>query len=488
MSVRYIEKQIIFKALKEPSFAKDYFNELPVSTFSENDYYKDIVGTVRQHYRKSNKPLDKVTLLTLMEEKLTKKGKAISKQEEYFQAIDDLYVLETVDYDEDTVDESIEKHIRKVMSVDVIQKALTQGSLSDGATIDSLLEDLQKLSVINIGHSGTDTLDFFNDVEKKREAYKNMMTDKFPTGFTDIDIQSEGGIGKGELGLVIAPSGGGKTLTAVNMAINYVKQGLNVMYVALEEYEGRIALRFEQALNSLSKATLLPNYELNDMLYDRLQETYKVAKEQGKLGELYIESRLPQTVTPSGLEQIVVKTMIEKGIDLDVLVIDYPDLMKNPHEQRSESDAGGKLFEDIRALGKKYNLVIWTLSQTNRTGYKEDILTASSIEGSKRKINACELVFTVNQYPEEFQAGFIRFWLDKVRNRSEGQHDRMVKLKVIGSTMQIKNETLEEKEEHEGVLAKRKEFLNTSYKQGKEVSVADKTGQVNNLNTILGGN
>ena len=101
---------------KEPSFAKDYFNELPVSTFSENDYYKDIVGTVRQHYRKSNKPLDKVTLLTLMEEKLTKKGKAISKQEEYFQAIDDLYVLETVDYDEDTVDESIEKHIRKVIS------------------------------------------------------------------------------------------------------------------------------------------------------------------------------------------------------------------------------------------------------------------------------------------------------------------------------------------------------------------------------------
>ena len=483
-----IDKQIIFKALRDPIFGKETLQSYPLTAFNDNPHYKDIVAVVRGHYRTSNMPLDKATLMTLLEDKLAKSGKSLVAIEEYYQTVDDLYILEELDMDEDTIDSKIEEHIRTVLGVQVIQKAIAGGkAIGDEATLNNLLEDLRQVSVLKVGGDRRGALDFFNDVERKKEGYRKINVSKYRTGFDGIDLQAEGGIGKGEMGLVIAPTGKGKTMILVNLANNYVKQGLNVLVVGLEEAEERISLRFEQSLARMTKANIMPNNKVSDLMIDRLHEAYAVKHKNEGWGQLYIEEALPQTVTPLMLEQMVVELQVEKGIGIDVVLIDYPDLMKNPHANLSESDAGGKLYEDLRALAKKHDYICWVASQTNRSGYQEETLTVASIEGSKRKTNACELIFTVNQYSEEFDAGFIRFWLDKVRNRTDGKFEQMIKLKVVGNQMLIRNQTEQERQEHELLLAQKQEDSGNSYKKDKAVTPLDKAMEVNSINEQMGG-
>lgn len=259
------------------------------------------------------------------------------------------------------------------------------------------------------------------------------------------------------------------TSIAVNLARNYVRQGLNVLYVPLEEKVDRMLIRFEQLMSQVGKRQLLPDGEIDPALYDVIQEAYARAKSEDSnqpWGNLWIRKYKPQELTPNGFSQLISDVMIRKGQRVDIVILDYPDLMRNPHiSSLGESEAGGKLYEDLRATAQEYDFVLWTLSQLNRGGYAQDVKRADSIEGSKRKMNAVEFVGTLNQKPEEFREGFLRVYLDKVRNNSGVAFDRMIYLKVEPATVTIRDETAEERYAHLELLNQDQSEGNDSYKK-----------------------
>lgn len=299
------------------------------------------------------------------------------------------------------------------------------------------------------------------------------------------------------------------TMWAVNQTRNYVRQGLNVLYLPLEEKLDRMLLRFEQVLSKVKKTTLLENDEVNEPLFHEIQRLFKYARkeyfddvieEDGKevpnpnpvhknpnqWGNLWIRKYKPQELTPSMLSQLISDVTIRKGKRVDVVMIDYPDLMKNPHfNGGNESDAGGKLYEDIRAIIQEYDVVGWALSQVNRSSYVQDIKNAGAIEGSKRKINAVELAFTINQTPEEFANGFLRVYLDKIRNNSGVSYDRIQYFKVIPETMEIRDETPEEREQHMRLLEDTGELGSKGNKKEKVHTPQEAQAGINDLNSKL---
>lgn len=279
------------------------------------------------------------------------------------------------------------------------------------------------------------------------------------------------------------------TTWAVNQARNYVVRGLNVLYIPLEEKIDRMIVRFEQLLSQQSKNSILVDGELNEQLYDQIQQAYGAGKEQLNWGNLWIRKYKPQELTPSGLSQLISDVMIRKGQQIDVVIIDYPDLMKNPHSNggNGESDAGGKLYEDIRSIAQEYDFVCWTLSQLNRASYGQEVKNAGAIEGSKRKMNAVELIFTLNQTPEEFQSGFIRAYVDKLRNNSGVAYDKMLYFKVIPETMTIRDETQEERMAHANLLEQTMEVARDNYKKENNFTPKDAQSKINNLNAQLAG-
>jgi len=108
----------------------------------------------------------------------------------------------------------------------------------------------------------------------------------------------------------------------------------------------------------------------------------------------------------------------------------------------------------MRRIGQDFDVVMWTASQLNRTAYNALIRTSEHMEGSLRKKNAAELVLVVNQTPEEYNAGFLRLYADKVRNPPEGAYDKMLGFKVIGNQQVVREyiQNSSEEKEHRAIL------------------------------------
>lgn len=478
----------MYRALKDPIFAKNIFKKLPTISFEEEPRYKDLAIMINRYYQTQDKFLDENTFLTLAEEKLSKQRKTLEEQESYFDTIHGLYSIDDYDQNDEVISDSIQKYVRTTLATATLRDAISKNALSEPGVVEKLADDLKQIGVLDVGGKNSTLFDFFEDVEQKKEQLKSITSSKQRTGFMAIDYVADGGLAFGEMGLINASSGGGKTMWAVNQTTNYVKQGLNVLYVVLEENLNRMLLRFEQAISLVKKSEYMPQGKLDEALYDLVQEAYSKARDtEAGWGSLLISKHMPQQVTPAMLEQLIIDATIRKGKKIDVVLIDYPDLMKNPYMATgvNESKAGGQLYEDLRRICQEYDYICWAFSQLNRSSYDQGIKTVAMIEGSKQKINACEFVGTLNQTPEEFKNGFIRLYSDKVRNNSGIQYDKMLYFKVLPETMTIRDNNQEERREHEVLLQTVGEDSSSSYKKETTHSARDIAVNIDAMNSKL---
>lgn len=443
-----IQKQVLHKAIQSPIFSKEVLPKTPLTVFEGNDVYKDISNIVKRYYQTNRDVLTEDALLTLTEDKLDRMKKSSEEQQKYFNTIHELYEIRN-SHDDAVIDEKIEGYIRKHMRLDLLKKAAM--NLENEEFMEKFDREFKEVMLLDISGKKQEIINVIDDTEAKRRALTTLYQNTIPTGFKEIDHLNSGGLAKGELGMIVAASGTGKTLILTNLATNYTKLKRNVLFIALEELENRMILRFEQSMLRQNKSDILTGQALNEQRFEQLQGFYKSNRDQ--FGNLFFARYSPRTITPAKIEQLISDLTIRQGVNIDVVVIDYPELLRNPQATGNEADDGGKLFEEMRRIAQDYNVVMWTAAQMNRTAYSAQIRTSEHMEGSHRKKNAAELVLTVNQTPEEYNAGFVRLYADKVRNPPEGPYNRMIGLKVVGSAMTVRDYRNEkEQSEHARAL------------------------------------
>lgn len=448
MSTSPITKQILRKAIESPVFSKEVLPITPLDVFEGNEVYKELSLIISRYYKANRKQLTEEALLVLVEEKLTKIRKDAETQQKYFNTVNDLYEVRDSS-DNNVIDEKIEKHIRKYMRMELLKKAAT--NLDNESMMESLDEEWSRIQLMDISGKQQEIINVIDDAEYKRKVLATLNQNTIPTGFKAIDQLNSGGLAKGELGMIVASSGTGKTLWLTNLATNYTKMKANVLFIALEELENRMILKFEQSMLCRNRSEILTGDGLNEENFNKYQEVYKNARD--KLGNLFFARYSPRTITPTKIEQLISDVKLRQGVDIDVVIVDYPELLRNPHASGNEAEDGGKLFEEMRRIAQDYNVVMWTASQINRTAYSAQIRTAEHMEGSHRKKNAAELVLTVNSTEEEYKAGFVRLYADKVRNPPEGPYDKMLGFKVIGSAQSVRDYRSDaEIKEHQAIL------------------------------------
>ena len=205
------------------------------------------------------------------------------------------------------------------------------------------------------------------------------------------------------------------------------------------------------------------------------------------LGNIRLFNEKPQSVSINDIDGYLNNLKFNGEIFPDVVVLDYPELMINPHTRYvSESDAGGKLYEDIRSLAKKHNFICWTLSQLNRGAWSSDVNTAGNIEGSKRKLNAVELALTINQKGEEYDRNILRLHKDKVRYRANSNNsDEFIYLKFNPKNNRVEDESDLEITTHKSIVGDNG-YTKQDIKQSN-VGYEESKKNINNINASLGG-
>ena len=240
--------------------------------------------------------------------------------------------------------------------------------------IKDLVDKAMKVGTeTDLGHN------YKEDYDLRAEDVKR---DTVPSDWEPINDLMDGGLGPGELGVVVAPSGVGKTWILTALGASAVRQGLNVVHYTMELSEHYVGARYDTVF------THIPSNELKEK-----KEEVKSKIRQLK-GQLMIKYFPPKGVTVKKLQQHIDK-MIATGNKPDVIIVDYADLLLS-HSNKSDSTYAeqGGVYIDLRGMSGELGIPIWTASQTNRSAIDSEVIEADKIADSYAKVMNADFIMS----------------------------------------------------------------------------------------------
>ena len=231
------------------------------------------------------------------------------------------------------------------------------------------------------------------------------------TGWTTLDKRLFGGFNKGELNIFAGGSGAGKSLFLANMGCNWVLNGMNVAYITFELSEPLVSMRIDSML------TDIPTKEIFKDLDGVEMKVKLLGKKAGKFQIKY----MPSGKTANDLRSYIKEYEIKTGTKLDVILVDYLDLMMPINKKVSPSDLFVKdkfVSEELRNLAMELNVIFVTASQLNRGAVEEIEFDHSHIAGGLSKIQTADNVFGIFTSRAMRERGRYQIQLMKTRSSS----------------------------------------------------------------------
>lgn len=246
--------------------------------------------------------------------------------------------------------------------------------------------------------------------ENPDERLQHMLCENpvLSTGWTQVDELLFGGLARKELLLVSANSGGGKSITLANLAVNYVENQHNVLYISLELSEEIVAQRFDSMFTGISRKDWR----------NHVSEIGTQVRQKGKKCGILDIVKMPSQTNADQIRGYLKEYYLIHGFYPDLLVLDYLDKM-SPNEKVSADNVYQKdkmVSEQLRDIGVDFNMIIATASQLNRDAVKATSHDHSHIAGGMSKINECDVYWSIKLTEVMKAKGEISFTFQKTRN------------------------------------------------------------------------
>ena len=294
-------------------------------------------------------------------------------------------------------------------------------------------------SVINNAlRLGSDNEQGYEWIADFEERFKVRARNPISTGWDEMDKISKQGLGKGELGVVIAPTGAGKSMVLTHLGAQALQAGHNVVHYTLELLDTVVAGRYDSCITGI---------ELNDLL-DKKDEIYEQIKDID--GKLVVKEYPTKTASVKTLRNHLEKIR-KRGGEIDMIIVDYADLLKptsNYREKRTELES---IYEELRSLAYEFSCPVWTASQTNRSGLDAEVITMNSISEAFSKCFVADFIFSVSRTIMDKAKNGGRVFIAKNRNGPDGivfpifmdtsnvKIDVLAKSKLEDNTTPVKN-------------------------------------------------
>ncbi len=217
----------------------------------------------------------------------------------------------------------------------------------------------------------------------------------------------DGGLGTGELGVIVAPAGIGKSWTLQAIGAGALKESKTVIHYTLELNENYVGLRYDSIFTGVTTANI--KYYKDDV-------KSKILKLPGKLLIKYFPTKSASVQTIGAhLKQIELS-----GVKPDIVLVDYADIIMPTGHFREKRHAIGNIYEDLRGLAGELEVPIWTASQANRSALEEDVIGADKVAEDYSKVMTADFVMSMSRKVEDKIANTGRFHVIKNRFGVDG--------------------------------------------------------------------
>ena len=271
--------------------------------------------------------------------------------------------------------------------------------------VEKLIKDAVQISLTK--DMGTD---YFEDPRARLMKIKDN-NGQVSTGWPTLDKRLFGGMNRGELNIFAGGSGSGKSLFMQNIAINWITQGLNGVFLTLELSEELCAMRMDAMVANMSTKEIFKDLDTLEM------KIRLVGKKSGKLRIKYMPAQSNVNQIRAYLKELEIQT----GQRTDFIMVDYLDLVMPVSAKVSPNDLFVKdkyVSEELRNLAREFNILMITASQLNRSAVEEIEFDHSHISGGISKINTADNVFGIFTSRAMRERGRYQIQLMKTRSSS----------------------------------------------------------------------
>jgi len=310
--------------------------------------------------------------------------------------------------------QELERAILK--AADLLEKS------GDFSPVEKMIKDAVQISLQK--DMGTD---YFADPAGRINKYFNS-GGQVSTGWPQMDRILYGGFSRGELNIFAGGSGSGKSLVMMNIALNWLQQGMSGVYITLELSEELTSLRTDAMLTQTGTKAIRKDIDTTSL------KVKMVGKKSGQ----YRVKALPAQSNVNDIRAYLKEVQIQTGIKIDFVMVDYLDLVMpvsvkvNPNDQFIKDKY---VAEELRNLAKEMGILLVTASQLNRSAVDEIEFDHSHIAGGISKINTADNVFGIFTSRSMRERG--KYQIQCMKSRSSTGVGQKIDLDYDMETMRI---------------------------------------------------
>lgn len=407
LDLNYFENILVYQSLTNTSYLADIIEYIKLDYFNNSDI-RVVFKVIKEYYKQYHKAPNASELVQYL---------VSDEQKEAFKK-----VIQT------------SKTLDKNISYDeiIINTERFLGERAVYTTMMDIAGDFKNLDISNVYQRFHDAcnirlykdlgLDFYRDVDKLVD-YLGKPNPTISTGFTWLDQKLGGGYleeGKA-LYIFVGQPNVGKSIFLGNAATTIASQGKNVLLISLEMSEMMYATRLA------SKLTKIPIAELRNR-----KDEIKHILEGKERGKIIIKEFPPSTLSPEQLENYY-KTVVDSGIKIDVMVLDYINLLRGKASAQSYEKIK-EIAEQVRAIAVKHGISVLSATQKNRLGVNNTESDMTTVSESMGLPATADAMFDISQTEEDKELGIVR--LGMMKNRF-GPNFGKVALRVDWNTLDI---------------------------------------------------
>ncbi len=384
--------QLIFE---DRPFA-DQITEVLDVEFLELEYLRTFVAKIVEYRTKYGKHPSINAMISILRTELDRESEVTQQQvRDYFARVHTNEIADDIDY----IKETSLDFCRKQKLKEAMMKSVGLLQTCSFDEISKVINDALKLgSENNFGH------DFIADFE---ERYKPKFRLPVTTGWNEIDRITSGGLGRNELGVVIAPTGAGKSMALVHLGSQAIKEGKIVVHYTLELQDTVVACRYDSCITK---------YPLSDLANFK-DEIFEEIKDLD--GTLIVKEYPTKSASTNTIKAHLAR-LAKRGIEPDMVIVDYADLLRPVVVRKEKRTELESIYEELRGLSNEFNCPVWTASQTNRSGLNAEVVTMEQISEAFNKCFVADFICTLSRTIEDKQNNKAKMFIAKNRNGPDG--------------------------------------------------------------------
>jgi replicative DNA helicase len=368
--------------------------------YFENKYFKIIIQMIKEYYKiydhtPSFETLGQITKSELQQEIASKIVLDMIKK------IKDAPIDGVGFVQEKALKFCKQQELQKVMGK--AQKIIDGGEFENYDTLEEMVK-----TALQVGAKDTSMLDVFSNLDQVLEDdYRHPI----PIGIPGIDKLLKGGLAKGEIGVILAPTGVGKSTILTKMANHAFNLGFNVLQIFFEDNPKVIQRKH---------FTLWTKVHPDDLSEKKDEVMKKVREIEDSMPNKLIMKKLPSDTMTMLQIKNQIRKMVSDGIKMDMIVLDYIDCIVPEKNLGDEWKSEGSVMRAFEAMCHEMNLVGWTATQGNRSSISSEVVTTDQMGGSIKKAQVGHVIISVAKTLQQKELKLATIAITKSRIGDDG--------------------------------------------------------------------